>query len=155
MKNHTTIKQRLALLAIAPFVSLALLAGILITESYTEYRGARKTQSMLKLAVASGNIIHALQIERGATTGFIQTKGAKFADVLPGIRQKTDTEKNAFTQEAERLDQTMLSSLGGMLKSAQEQLAVVPQLRERTGKFDIAFPSTSLPTQKPSLASSS
>lgn len=140
MKSHSTIKQRLILLVTVPLLSLATLAGILIHDTYSDYRSAANTEAMLRLAVASGNLIHTLQIERGSTTGFLQSKGAKFGDLLPVIRDKTDAQINAFALEVDQLDPAMRPSIAGPLKSAQQLLGGIPELRQRTGKLDISIP---------------
>ena len=124
VKKHSTIKQRLALLVVAPLILLIILASILITDSYVDYRNAANTQTMLKLAVTSGNVIHALQIERGSTTGFIQSRGARFGDVLPGIQKKTDEQVGAFLLEVGRLNQSSLPSLSGALAGTCTEFCV-------------------------------
>ncbi|WP_319244570.1 methyl-accepting chemotaxis protein [uncultured Propionivibrio sp.] len=140
MRKHSTIKQRLALLVAAPLVSLTILAGILIADSYSGYHSATGMLAMLKLAVASGNAIHALQIERGATAGFIQSRGTKFADVLPGIRTRTDEQISAFVSEAGNVSQRAGKSLEATTQSVQEGLKNIPKLRERTGRHEISVP---------------
>jgi hypothetical protein len=84
--NRTSITQRLTMLAAVPLIALAVSAGILIHDSYGRYRNAGQAQALMAAAVSAGNLIHALQIERGASAGFLQSKGARFADVLPKYR---------------------------------------------------------------------
>ena len=138
--NHSSIKQRLLLLLVAPLISLAILGGKLVFDSYSDYRSAQRTQSVLALAVAAGNLTHTLQIERGATAGFLQSKGAKFADVLPGIRSKTDEQRVAFNAEAAKLDMAAMPALAEVLRQAQGQLEALANLRERAGAQQIAVP---------------
>ena len=138
--NHSSIKQRLLLLLVAPLISLAILGGKLVFDSYSDYRSAQRTQSVLALAVAAGNLTHTLQIERGATAGFLQSKGAKFADVLPGIRSKTDEQRVAFNAEAAKIDLAAMPALAEVLKQAQGQLEALANLRERAGAQQIAVP---------------
>lgn len=140
MTNHSTIKQRLLLLLVAPLVSLGILGGKLLLDSHADYRSAQRTQSVLALAVAAGNLTHALQIERGATAGFLQSKGAKFADALPGIRSKTDEQRASFNREAEKLELATMPALADVLKQAQGQLEALAGLRERAGSQQIAVP---------------
>ncbi len=50
-------------------------------------------QELCNLAVKFGNLVHETQKERGATAGFIGSKGAKFADKLPAQHKVTDTKR--------------------------------------------------------------
>ena len=71
------------LLVMVPLLALAVTSINLIRHVYEDYRGAVVTREALRLAVAAGELIHALQTERGSTAGFLRSGGAKFADVLP------------------------------------------------------------------------
>ena len=108
--------------------------------SYSDYRSAQRTQTVLALAVAAGNLTHTLQIERGAPAGFLQSKGAKFADGLPGIRSKTDEQRAAFNAEAAKIDLAAMPALADVLKQAQGQLETLANLRQRAGAQQIAVP---------------
>jgi methyl-accepting chemotaxis protein len=140
MAAHSSIRQRLLLLIVVPLVSLVVTGGTLIRDSFKNYRSAEQTQAVLHLAVAVGNLVHALQIERGATAGFLQSKGAKFADALPGIRGATDEKLSGFNNELRRLDIESMPALANSLKGAQDLVATLPQLRDRAGKHSIAVP---------------
>ena len=138
--RHTNIRQRLILLTIVPLISLLILGLTLIIDSYQKTRAAERTQSVLQVAVAAGNLIHTLQIERGATAGFLQSKGQKFADVLPTIRSKTDEKLGAFKQELGKIDRATMPALGKTLDAANEKNNALPNLRERASKHDIPVP---------------
>jgi methyl-accepting chemotaxis protein len=132
----TTIRQRLFLLVIVPLLALAITAGNLIYKAYGDYRGATLTQGVLKVAVAAGELVHTLQIERGATAGFIQSKGAKFGDVLPGIRKNSDANLAAYLSEAGATGQ--LPALQAALAKAQEKLDQLQDVRTRADKLEIS-----------------
>lgn len=140
MQKRSTIKQRLTLLITAPLIALVLLGGILVIESYQHYREALQTQSLLKVVVASGNLIHTLQIERGATAGFIQSGGVKFKQELPTIRQKTDEMLKAFQQEQSEISTQKLPELAASITQSNDLLSAISNLRNRTDKHAIALP---------------
>ena len=58
-----------------------------------------KTKINVKLAVAMSNLVHETQKERGATAGFVGSKGKKFTKRLPAQRLLTD-EKLRIMQNA-------------------------------------------------------
>ena len=97
--KFTSVVQRLILLAIVPLVALTIFAGILIYQAYASYQNSAQTDALMKVSVSAGNLIHTLQIERGATAGYLQSKGQKFSDVLPVMRTKTDERLAAFKNE--------------------------------------------------------
>ncbi|MDP2824875.1 MAG: nitrate- and nitrite sensing domain-containing protein, partial [Sulfuritalea sp.] len=105
-----------------PLLALAVTAINLIRNAYDDYRGATVTQEVLKVAVVAGDLIHTLQIERGSTAGFLQSKGAKFADVLPGIRQNTDGKQLAYAAEAGSSDRLAAPALAAAVAKAHERL---------------------------------
>jgi len=132
----TTIPQRLLFLAIVPLLALAVTATSLIRNAWQDYRGATLTQGVLKIGVAAGELIHTLQIERGATAGFLQSKGAKFADVLPGIRKNTDDRLSAYQLEAGAGSD--LAALQGAIAKARGKLDALKEVRGRADKFEIS-----------------
>ncbi|MDX9994637.1 MAG: methyl-accepting chemotaxis protein [Rhodocyclaceae bacterium] len=134
--KSTTIRQRLFFLVIVPLLALAITAGNLIHKAHGNYRGATLTQEVLKVGVAAGELIHTLQIERGATAGFIQSKGGKFGDVLPGIRQNSDANFTAYQREAGSSGQ--LAALQAALGKAQEKLDQLKDVRNRADKLEIS-----------------
>ena len=132
----TTIRQRLFFLAFVPLLALTITAASLIGDAYQDARGARQTQQVLRVAVAAGELIHHLQIERGSTAGFLQSKGTKFADVLPGIRQQSDARLAAYGAEAAA--SAGLAALDAAVAAAGEKLEALKAVRARADKFDIS-----------------
>ncbi len=57
---------------------------------YGRYKDAKSTLQIAKISVKLGNILHELQKERGASAGFLNSKGAKFGDILLEQRKQTD-----------------------------------------------------------------
>jgi len=134
--KSSTIRQRLLLLALVPLLALAVTATNLLRNAFMDYRSATLTQEVLKVGVAAGELIHTLQIERGSTAGFLQSKGAKFADALPGIRKNTDVSFAAYLGEAKAA--VSQDALVVALGKAQEKLDALQDVRARTDKFEIS-----------------
>jgi methyl-accepting chemotaxis protein len=51
------------------------------------------TQELIKIAQAISNILHETQKERGATAGYLGSKGKRFKDILPNQRKNTDDKR--------------------------------------------------------------
>ncbi|CAH1205949.1 Methyl-accepting chemotaxis protein [Candidatus Nitrotoga sp. BS] len=89
MKNISISKKLILLLAL-PLIGLIIFAAINAQQSYVQWRSLTQTDVLMNVAVAIGDATHNLQIERGATAGFVQSKGEKFSNELPGYRADTD-----------------------------------------------------------------
>lgn len=138
--RHTSIIQRLILLAIVPLLALTVLAGMQISQAFGTYRDSGQTRRLMYLSVSAGNLIHTLQIERGATAGFLQSKGQKFADVLPGMRQTTDGQMAELKRGIAGLDAQVSPALGKALAGTRARLDELGGVRERASQLSLAVP---------------
>ncbi|MBM4180725.1 MAG: methyl-accepting chemotaxis protein [Betaproteobacteria bacterium] len=134
----TSIGQRLALFAFVPLLALAITASGLIRDAYVEYRGAAQTRDALQVAVAAGALIHTLQIERGTTAGFLQSRGARFADTLPKVRADSDVKLDAFLRE--QAAAANLTELRAAFEDARGKLDGLAGVRTRADQHNIAAP---------------
>ena len=101
MKN-ISISKKLILLLTLPLTGLIVFSAINALQSYGQWRSLTQTEALMNVAVAIGDATHNLQIERGATAGFVKSKGEKFANKLPGYRTDTDQKlvllKSSYSQ---------------------------------------------------------
>jgi two-component system sensor histidine kinase/response regulator len=131
------IRRRQLFLVMVPLLALAVTAINLIHHAYVDYRSATVTREVLKIAVAAGELIHSLQIERGSTAGFLQSKGTKFADVLAGVRKDTDSKQLAYAAEARNADRLAAPPLAAAVARAAARLEALNGVRLRADKMDI------------------
>ncbi len=136
--NSSSIMQRLVMLIALPLLALVISAGALIWQSYSGYRSAEQTRTLMSVSVAAGDLIHSLQIERGSTAGFIQSKGQKFAEALPGIRSKTDERLVAFKSRFSSMQALSTPAFAKSAEGARSQLEGLAGLRERATKFEVS-----------------
>jgi len=85
-----TIKKKLFLVTAITTIIISVLSLYLIVESYSKYQNAKETASLIKLSVKMSRVLHELQKERGASAGYIGSKGKKFRDILPKQQKLTD-----------------------------------------------------------------
>ena len=138
--RHSTIKQRLFLLVAVPLVALAITSISLVRSAYTGYQGAQQTQAVLEVAVAAGTLVHTLQVERGMSVGFLQSKGQKFADTLPKARSKSDDSRKAFDTIAAQQAIKALGQLRPLFDKAFERLDALNGVRARADKQELPIP---------------
>ena len=127
---QTSIRQRLFLLTAIPLLALLLGAAVLLHDAYQGLSGAQRTAELLRYSVAAGNLIHSLQSERGASAGFLQSQGTKFAEALPGLRQDTDARLAAYRDRLANLALDDLPALKTGIARVDQQLAGLSSMRQ-------------------------
>lgn len=135
--QRTTIMQRLVLLTAVPLIALIIVCAMQIWQGMSSYRDAEQTQNLMNLSISIGNLAHTLQIERGATAGFVQSKGQRFADILPEARQKTNNNLQAFKNQAAQLDSPHFPALSKAISAAHSKLDLLNDLRQKASQQTI------------------
>ena len=136
----SSISQRLVLLVTVPLVALTVLASLLIIQAYTSYRNSIQTHQLMSLSVSAGNLIHTLQIERGATAGFLQSKGQKFSDVLPNLRSNTDERVTLFIKDVDGIDLSQTPKLAEAVAKVKDSVKNVVGIRQRASDLTLTVP---------------
>ena len=135
--NRSTILQRLVLLTAIPLVALLIFSAALISNSFGLYKNAGQTRELMQVSVAAGDLIHALQKERGTTAGYLQSNGQKMADSLPGLRSKTDEQLKAYKALAESIQGAATPDALAAFKRVDAKLAEMGELRTRAWALSV------------------
>ncbi|EKV32674.1 hypothetical protein C882_1511 [Caenispirillum salinarum AK4] len=88
--SNAPIRARIAAVIAAPVIGLMIFAGLSIVERAGDWRRMESMAQVVMLAPDVSQVIHELQKERGASAGYIGSKGEAFADQLPDRRKDTD-----------------------------------------------------------------
>ncbi|CAG0938373.1 Methyl-accepting chemotaxis protein McpB [Gallionellaceae bacterium] len=140
MKNISISKKLVFLLAL-PLLGLLAYSAISAQQNYQQWRNVAQTQSLMKLAVSLGNLAHYLQIERGATAGFVQSKGERFTQELPGYRAETDRNLALLKEIYGQVDMTgMPASFRTAVDAAISNLGGLKDNRDAASGFRISAP---------------
>lgn len=103
------------------------------TENYIvkQIRATNKnTKKSVKLAVSISNLVHETQKERGATAGYVGSKGKKFTKRLPAQRLLTDKKLRILKTTLNQLGTSSLNKEAkGHLNKALGQLAKLQDIR--------------------------
>ncbi len=126
-----SVRQRILLMSVISLIALAVAAVMLTDRFYRDYKGASATYDALGAAVAAGELIHAMQTERGASSGFLQSQGVKFADQLPAIRARTDAALGRFSEQGKALSGAGLTKLDQAVLAAGNSASGLAPLRAR------------------------
>lgn len=136
----TSIVRKLVLLVIVPLAALAVLVGILAYQAFASYQNSAQTDVLMKVSVSAGNLIHALQRERGATAGYLQSKGQKFSDVLPEMRIKTDERLSELKSQVINIRSNDVPALAKSLAESQDKLNEITNIRQRASQLTLTVP---------------
>jgi hypothetical protein len=79
--NNLRISLRIAT-CLLPLIAFTVFAGKALLEKQVALSGAETIAAVAAAAPVISNLVHELQKERGASAGFINSKGAAFADTL-------------------------------------------------------------------------
>ncbi|RLA72317.1 MAG: chemotaxis protein [Epsilonproteobacteria bacterium] len=94
MLNNMTIKRKLIFLSIVVLSVIVLFSIKTSYDTWSNYKNIKETASLIKLSVKMSAVLHELQKERGASAGFLGSKGTKFVDILPKQHTSTDIKIN-------------------------------------------------------------
>ena len=89
MKNMT-IKGKLRFLSIVVLVVVFAFAAKISFDAWQSYANEKEAKAIVALSIKMSGVLHELQKERGASAGFVGSKGAKFADILPKQYRESD-----------------------------------------------------------------
>ncbi|MEA1955325.1 MAG: methyl-accepting chemotaxis protein [Campylobacterota bacterium] len=90
MLKNMTIKQKLITINIVVATVILLFSSNLIYKTWHEYKNLQEIEKLVEFSVKMSAVLHEFQKERGASAGFIGSKGTKFVDILPKQHKSTD-----------------------------------------------------------------
>ena len=129
MLRNMTIKKRLIILNTVAILTILIYVVATSLSQYKLYQNAKDTIKIVHLSVKLSNVVHELQKERGASAGFLNSKGKKFVQILPNQVKNTDRQlsflkeylkshDNPYTKEAIKgIDFSKLNSIRQKVKN--------------------------------------
>ena len=141
MKNISVTKKLILLLSL-PLAGLIICTVLSAMQSYRTWSNLAETESLMKFGTSVGDLIHRLQIERGASSGFVQSKGEKFAQELPAFRSETDKNIALFmAKHAELIKETSLpDSFHADVNASMKKLEGIREHRDAVSQVRLSAP---------------
>jgi len=135
-----SIKVKMILVVFIPALVIFILLGFRGYESYEELNEFSKIEEATILATKISAMIHNTQKERGASAGFIGSKGSKFIAELPSIRKDTDAtraemEKFYRAMDFSKYPQEMQEKMGDAMK----RLSQIGEKRSKVSSLEFAI----------------
>jgi methyl-accepting chemotaxis protein len=85
-----TIRNKLIFLSFVVLSVITLFSVKNAYDTWSEHENIKETTSLIELSVKMSAVLHELQKERGASAGFLGSKGTKFVDILPKQHASSD-----------------------------------------------------------------
>ncbi|MCX8087224.1 MAG: nitrate- and nitrite sensing domain-containing protein [Rhodocyclaceae bacterium] len=137
----TSLRARLLLLFGALLLGTLYYTGAGLWRDWCELQQARQIAAIGEAAVATSNVVHELQKERGLSAGFIGSKGAKFSDELGRQREVSDRIREELARLLRSPSSVMLpTSLRQLLEEGLAYLGQLGEMRQRVSALQASGP---------------
>ncbi len=137
--KYVSIKNKLLLNVIAPMITIIIMASLVIISNVEKKNDYKAYNDVFKLNTKIALLIHETQKERGATAGFLGTKGKKFTQELPAQVLRSDIklqELLVFLEES-HVKELLLEDISSSLDKALTQLKRLDSIRSQISTQDI------------------
>ncbi|WP_299179244.1 methyl-accepting chemotaxis protein [uncultured Neptuniibacter sp.] len=136
MKNMK-FKNKLILLVSLPLLAFVILVGMTIVANVKLKSETDTLERLVGFVTKSSALVHELQKERGATAGFIGSKGSKFSSELSGQRSLTDEAQRAW---GDYLTSVTIEDreINEIINKVKSQLSQKDTVRSRVDRLDIS-----------------
>lgn len=139
MLNNISIKSKMVLMIIVPIIVILGSLGMDSYRSYKEVLTLKQIEEMVGYAQKSSVLVHNLQKERGASAGFVSSKGAKFSSELQNIRKDTDKtllELELYGKSMSLSDYSQ--NLRLKISNAANNLSKIQEIRSQVDSLNVA-----------------
>jgi methyl-accepting chemotaxis protein len=106
------INTKLSLILGLPLLGMLVLAIMVGTSNWSQVQRLGLLERSADLNVHIGNLVHEMQKERGASAGFLGSKGAKFGSILQSQRTETDRALSELKELLSDFDMRALTEAG-------------------------------------------
>jgi methyl-accepting chemotaxis protein len=134
------LRARLMAFVLVP----CLLMGALVLERAVDrHRSAREADELallVQLAVTVGDLLHETQKERGSSSVYMSSRGAKFGPELQAQRTLTDDRRVKYLQFVRRWDASWPPAVAAALRMTDSQLTEIEARRRQVTDLSVPVP---------------
>jgi len=137
--KNLSIRMKIMLMLALPLAGLVYFSVISVMEKSAVVHEMETVSPLAQLAVKASSMVHETQKERGATAGFLGSKGKKFVTELPAQRTNTDqkiSELKGFLQDFDSAPYG--SSFESDLNAALSKLGRISGIRSSVSSLNIS-----------------
>jgi len=134
------IKNKLAISVFVPLITILIMASLVIKDHYTAKNRYENLNTIIELNVKISKLLHETQKERGATAGYLGSKGKKFRTKLPNQRKNTDAkidELNKFLNSS-NVKELLIKGTNKYFQNAISELNKLQNIRSQVDNMSIS-----------------
>ena len=140
--KRLSISNKIKLLTIIPLIFIIVLAIDIIYESYSKKVKLDMVNQVVILNTKISLLLHETQKERGASAGYLASKGVKFKDTLSKQRKLTDTRINEFSNFLNTFSISEHSlNAQKLIDIATKDLSIINNIRPKVDSLEIELSS--------------
>jgi len=131
--NNMTIHAKLRLVSVVSIGIILMYAVGVFSEEYGAYKNAKDViVNAVNVSVKLSNVMHELQKERGASAGFLGSKGKKFGDILSQQRVSTDKKIGILKKYLSSHDNRFVEEI-----KHKVDLSHIASMRKKISSFEV------------------
>ena len=131
--NDRPIGFRIVLALVLPIAGLLAYAAMGVADKSSVYSEMSRLENITYFTPKASALIHELQRERGASSGFVESKGHKFSATLSAARARTDTAMTAYAEDIDiLLSQNHTNALSQNFAAVSYSTSMIGELRQQT-----------------------
>ncbi|MBF0178839.1 MAG: nitrate- and nitrite sensing domain-containing protein [Magnetococcales bacterium] len=136
------LRSKFVILLFFPLLGCLWFGGFLAMEKNATSRRMEAMHALANLAIRVNTLVHATQVERGMSAGFLASKGEKFKQELPNHRAtETDGKRNELQQFLRGFDTARFDDgFAGNLRAGMEKLQGLDTLRQTVDSLSTPVP---------------
>lgn len=139
MFENVSIRLKMAMVAFFPVLIIFILLSISGYDNYKKVNELVKIEEVTVLATKISAMVHNTQKERGASAGFIGSKGSQFVAELPSIRKDTDATIAEMQASYKTIDfSNYPREMGTMMQNAMALLSQLDEKRSKVSSLSIS-----------------
>jgi len=137
--KNMKIKNKLFILFIVPALALAIQITSSLLDKAVFLQESNSLSAGVELATSMSALVHELQKERGATAGYVGSKGTKLGDTVDKQRVSTDSKFSAFNATKAEIDLDSLpSEYIQSMQVALNKLENLQNMRQRITSLEVS-----------------
>lgn len=134
-----TIKLQLRLVSFIIIAAAIVLGVNTLLDGKRDLQELDRLETLVELSTSISLFVHETQKERGASAGYLGSKGAHFADKLPTQRQLSDQTLSGYKKALQQLNPEYITpGLKEKLSAIEALLQELPSVRKRVDTFGIS-----------------
>ncbi len=139
MFKNMSIKMKLVIMVALPVMVLLYLVGQDVYEDYRALNNLDKLEKLMIVSQKASDLVHELQKERGASAGYLGTKGKQFKEILAKQRQLTDEKRAILENSLKKFDLGEIdNNLNSLVNKALNKLKMLHSVRQKIDNLQIS-----------------